>query len=74
MKVNRKWEFGHNYGYAGTDQKEIIDIVDEGLVTEAELEDMSKQDFDALQSWLTEMEWEAAMQRVDAWAHPSEEE
>ena len=66
--ASRYWEVGHSYGYAGTESKEVIDVLEvygwdqdtlDGY-TDTELEEILAND-----------EWDIAIEQVEVYAKPT---
>ena len=65
--ADRYWTVGHNMGYAGTGSENKIDACEYLGYSEEDLAEMDNSD---VESQLAEMEWQTAVENVDAWANP----
>ena len=69
--AQRYWTVHEDMGYAGTDSEEDVDALEWLGVTEKELEAMSDGE---VEEELAKMAWDSAIEKVDAWAEPTEAE
>jgi len=71
MSKHRKWKAEWSMGYCGTDDYEIIDLIDDWGWSEEQLEEATDEE---LESEVGEYAWEQAIQQVDSFAKPYDEE
>jgi len=67
--AHRYWKLHENMGYAGTDSEEEIDLVDYWGYSEEEVEEATDE---YVREELSKNAWEAACEKVSAWAEPIE--
>jgi len=65
MSTKRKWKLEWSYGYAGTDNYETVDIVDDFGWSEEQLADSSDEE---VEKEVNNYCWEMAIEQVDAYA------
>jgi len=62
--AKRNWVMKWSYGYAGTNNQEAVDACDELGISEEQLESMTDEE---VESMLTDICWEMAVQQVEAY-------
>ena len=71
MSKRRKWKIGWSMGYVGTDDYEIIDLIDDHGWSEEQLEEATDEE---IQAELDEIAWGIAIENVSSFATPIDDD
>jgi hypothetical protein len=69
--AKRYWKVKWSYGYAGTDNEEVVDAMDYMNVDEEGLEALTD---DEVQQTLNDDYWQVAIEQVECYAQPADED
>jgi hypothetical protein len=70
MSTKRKWKIQWSYGYAGTDNEQVIDLIDDHGWSEEQLADAADEE---IHKELNDYSWEMAIEQVESYAEPVED-